>query len=207
MHRDGLRVVEQSQPGRAGGDAAHRDKCETLRQQMVEHRGGVDRQIQQRQAQADDSLREDGLAPAPQAVAREQRNDRGRDAERDASSGSEPIVIDAVFEQEGRAEQEREDGDAVDPVEPERRFEGNWLGRRGVRRAALIAARSVAGGAGGSNLGSGGGSGARQIAWRFQRAHPLLQFTLAAKQLRQVLGKGFQPSSRLRGCRHCLHYR
>jgi|GEM_PF-371643 len=47
---------------------------------------------------------------------------------------------------------------------------------------------------------------------RFQRAHALVQFTLAANQLRQFFGKGFQALvslviSLIGGARHCLHYR
>ena len=43
---------------------------------------------------------------------------------------------------------------------------------------------------------------------RFQRAHSLFQFALAANQLCQCFGKDFQPLvSFIGGCRHCLHYR
>ena len=109
-----MRGVAQRQGNRHGGRREHAHKSEALRHQLIESEGGVDREKEDGYAGARDALREDLLSFAPEEIGDCERDESGTDAEGDTSGGADPVVVDRPLEEEGYAEDERDDADAVD---------------------------------------------------------------------------------------------
>ena len=71
---------------------------------MIETRRRIEGKIEQRQAQASDALGKDALIAPRKDLGRNQRAYARCDAKQDARRGSKPVVVDAVLDQEHRAE-------------------------------------------------------------------------------------------------------
>src|SRR5690349_2534875 len=108
---------------------------------MIEGERSVEREIEHRDAQAADRLRIRAVSGAPDALARSQAGEAGKDAEHDAPGFANPLVVDGIFEEERHEEDQRDGADTADPGEADLRFEfaraagfGRLLPHRGYWR-------------------------------------------------------------------------
>ena len=138
-------AVQRGEQHRGESDAAHQQEGCAGADEAVERMGGVER------AEGGDGAgggqdggdRRDGgrafvaLAPSAQIFARREQRQTQQQPAGHPRGGAEPALIDRIFDQQQRAERERDAADEHRPMRPEPLLEsddGRGGGRRGERR-------------------------------------------------------------------------
>ena len=115
-HSDG--VVAQGGRGTGHGDQDEGPESDLGRDQVVQGKGTVDRQVQDGQAPAGYRLGPHGVAPPP-VLAGAQQDASARQAQDDPLRFAQPAVVDGQADEECDAEDQGDDADAGQPVAPQ----------------------------------------------------------------------------------------